>query len=433
MRSQLALVVQLVERLRPAFETFGYAIVSAGVFLESAALVGLIAPGDVILAVGGAYAAEGTLSLPIVLACAVCFAWLGETTGYLIGRWYGEALVRRTPVLRRFEDRLDRARDALRRNGGKAIVIGRFATGLGSTLPFAAGVSKVEPKTFLAFTLPTVAVWACAIVMLGYLAGDNLDRIDRILSAIGWGGFAVIVLALGAVWLMRKRRERRRSDVEPAPIPGSGLRGRPSRARVPHRSAGEGPMVEIQDDTNYTGVHAFLFVRDVAEAETPRELASRLRELGAPPEGPVIFASDMVGDYVAFAHVRTESLGELQELISGELWSRGARGRFSIEGAVYKEEHTDFHIGAKRSTPEVIGLVSIVVERGRVGEVLQALGSVPAFKGASAISGEFDILLQLGGDALDDVIGPAMDALQLIDGIVHTSSAFTDASASGAL
>jgi undecaprenyl-diphosphatase len=213
MRGQLALVVQLVERLRPAFETFGYAIVSAGVFLESAALVGLIAPGDIILAVGGAYAAEGTLSLPIVLVCAICFGWLGETTGYLIGRRYGEALVRRTPVLRRFEDRVDKARDALRRNGGKAIVIGRFATGLGSTLPFAAGVSKVEPKTFFAFTLPTVGVWASAIVMLGYLAGDNLERIDRILSAIGWAGFGLILLVVGAVWIVRRRRERRGSDI----------------------------------------------------------------------------------------------------------------------------------------------------------------------------------------------------------------------------
>jgi membrane-associated protein len=213
MRGQLALVVQIVEWLRPAFETFGYAIVSAGVFLESAALIGLIAPGDIILAVGGAYAAEGTLSLPIVLACAVCFGWLGETTGYLIGRRYGDALVRRAPLLRRFEGRIDRARDALRRNGGKAIVIGRFATGLGSTLPFAAGVSKVEPKTFFAFTLPTVAVWASAIVMIGYLAGGNLDRIDRILSAIGWGGVALIVLALGTVWLLRKRRQGRGSEV----------------------------------------------------------------------------------------------------------------------------------------------------------------------------------------------------------------------------
>jgi undecaprenyl-diphosphatase len=209
MRLQLALVVQLVDRLRPAFETFGYLIVSAGVFLESAILVGLIAPGDVILAIGGAYAANGTLSLPIVLACAIGFGWMGETTGYLIGRRYGDSLVHRAPLLRRFEDRVERARDALRRNGGKAIMIGRFATGLGSTLPFAAGVSKVEPKTFFLFTLPTVAVWASAIVMLGYLAGDNLERIDRILSAVGWGGVAVVALGLATLWLVRRRRERR--------------------------------------------------------------------------------------------------------------------------------------------------------------------------------------------------------------------------------
>jgi membrane-associated protein len=209
MRGQLALVVQLEERLRPAFETFGYAIVSVGVFLESAALVGLIAPGDVILAVGGAYAANGTLSLPIVLTCAIAFGWLGETTGYFVGRRFGDSLVRRTPILRRAEARVDRARDALRRNAGKAIMIGRFATGLGSTLPFAAGVSEVEPRTFFAFALPTVAVWASAIVMLGYLAGDNLGTIDRILSTVGWVGVGIVALALTMWWFLRRRRERR--------------------------------------------------------------------------------------------------------------------------------------------------------------------------------------------------------------------------------
>ena len=70
-------------------------------------------------------------------------------------------------------------------------MIGRFATGLGSTLPFAAGVSEVEPRTFFAFTLPTVAVWASAIVMLGYFAGDNLATIDRILSTVGWVGVGI--------------------------------------------------------------------------------------------------------------------------------------------------------------------------------------------------------------------------------------------------
>jgi len=183
---------------------------------------------------------------------------------------------------------------------------------------------------------------------------------------------------------------------------------------------------ELQDDPNYSGVHAFLFVNDVVEG-TPAELAVRLRELGSPPEGPVIFASETVGEYVAFAHLRAETLGELQALLAGEVWTQGARGHAALEGKVHHEHGTGMLIGAKRFTPEVIGLVSIVVERGRLDEVLDAVGSLPAFKGASAISGSSDILLQLGGDDLDEVLGPAMDALQQIDGIEHTSSAFVDA------
>jgi membrane protein DedA with SNARE-associated domain len=178
------------------------------VFLESALLLGLIVPGDVILALGGAYAANGTLSVPIVLACAIGFGWLGQTAGYLLGRRYGEALIHRAPLLNRFADRLDRAREALRRNAGKAIVLGRFATGLGSTLPFAAGVSRIEPRTFFAFALPTVAVWASLIVSIGYVAGDNLDTIDRILHAVGWVGLGLLVLAVAGWWLLRRRRDR---------------------------------------------------------------------------------------------------------------------------------------------------------------------------------------------------------------------------------
>ena len=212
MRATLALVVELIDKLRPWFESFGYVVVSVGVFLESAALVGLIAPGDVILALGGAYAANGTLSLPIVLSCAIAFGWLGQATGYLIGRRFGDALVHRAPLLNRFEDKIDRAREALRRNGGKAIVVGRFATGLGSTLPFAAGLSKVEPKTFFAFALPTVAVWASLIVTIGYVAGDNLGAIDRVLHTVGWAGLGLVVLLLGGWWLLRRRRVGRPTD-----------------------------------------------------------------------------------------------------------------------------------------------------------------------------------------------------------------------------
>ena len=49
----LALVTEIVDWLRPAFVTAGYAVVPAAMFLESAALLGVLVPGDVILAQHG--------------------------------------------------------------------------------------------------------------------------------------------------------------------------------------------------------------------------------------------------------------------------------------------------------------------------------------------------------------------------------------------
>ena len=48
------------------------------------------------------------------------------------------------------------------------------------------------------------------------------------------------------------------------------------------------------------------------------------------------------------------------------------------------------------------------------------------FRGASTVFGDFDILLQLGGDSFEPVADDAAVALQRIDGIVATDTAFTD-------
>ena len=80
------------------------------------------------------------------------------------------------------------------------------------------------------------------------------------------------------------------------------------------------------DEYDYTGVHAFVFIDSVDPGENIRDVIDRLQIVrSASGRTRVMFASEMVGSYLGFAHVRTETLAELQDLIAGELWSRGAR------------------------------------------------------------------------------------------------------------
>lgn len=182
---------------------------------------------------------------------------------------------------------------------------------------------------------------------------------------------------------------------------------------------------------DYTGLHAFVFIDRIPGSTSPAEVVSALRALGSPPDGPVIFASEFVGRYLAFAHLWVENeddLSGLQDLITGPLWELGARCQYCVEADVFSGDENGLTVkkGTKRATPEVIALVSIVAERGKVGDVVRALGELPNFKGASVVTGDFDILLQLGGNNLTDVLETALTSLQDVEGIVHTSTAFAD-------
>ena len=202
---RLALVSQLLEWLRPFFETFGYVIVAIAMFFESAAFTGILVPGDVILALGGVYAGQGELSLAGVIACGALSGVLGTSVGYLLGRRYGDALLRRAPLLRRFEDRLTQAQASIAANAGKTIVLGRFVTGAAVFVPFVAGSSGVRPRTFFAYAVPTMMVWAAGLSLLGFFVGNNVGTIDKIISRVGIAGLAVAVLVVG-LWIWRHRR-----------------------------------------------------------------------------------------------------------------------------------------------------------------------------------------------------------------------------------
>jgi membrane-associated protein len=204
--SRASLVEQLVMWLQPAFAVAGYEILAVAVLLERSIFIGLIIPGDILLALGGVYASEGRLNLAAVIIIGTVAAVTGESLGYLLGRRYGVRLIRALPVIRRLEPRLDDAHAFFRKHGAMTVAIGRYATAAGAFVPFSAGVARMPYRRFLAVDLPSVAVWACLVTGFGYAVGRNLAFIDRTLSRFGYIVLA-LVLAIVIFRVVKKRRE----------------------------------------------------------------------------------------------------------------------------------------------------------------------------------------------------------------------------------
>lgn len=187
----------------------------------------------------------------------------------------------------------------------------------------------------------------------------------------------------------------------------------------------------------YTGVHAFVFLDQFPEGTRNRDVVQALRELAPDPDttGRVIFASEFVGAYHGFAHVRVDDadgkgLKRLERYIAGPLFDAGARSTYATESGVAVT--TDGKKGAKRGSPGIIGLVRIKVKRSKAEEVWTRLVSLieqrpETFVGMSSVNGDFDILLQLGGETLEDVQNAAFE-LSSVSGIVRSETALTDGS-----
>ena len=134
--------------------TWTYALVGGLAFLETGAFVGLVAPGETAVVLGGVVAAEGGVSLVPMLLIVWVAAAAGDLASFMLGRRFGRPfLVARGPRLGITPDRLVRVDSFFDRHGPKAILVGRFVGIVRAVAPFLAGasglrlrvVSAVEP------------------------------------------------------------------------------------------------------------------------------------------------------------------------------------------------------------------------------------------------------------------------------------------------
>jgi membrane-associated protein len=204
----LSLVERIVSEIEPVFLAAGYYIIAAGVLMERSIFVGLIIPGDLILALGGVYSSQGKMSLVAVIVIGTLAAIAGESIGFWLGRKFGIRLVRRLPLAGKWlAEKLEASEDFFRRHGGKTVAIGRYATAAGAFIPFSAGAGRMRYLRFLAFDIPAIIVWAIGITIFGYIFGRNLSFVDKAISRFGYIVLGLVVVFFLSRWLWKRWRK----------------------------------------------------------------------------------------------------------------------------------------------------------------------------------------------------------------------------------
>lgn len=184
--------------------TYGLIILFTVVAVESA---GVPFPGETALIVAAVLAQRGHFSLVAVIAVGAAGAIVGDNVGYWIGRKGGRALLRKTPIVRDYFERvLPPTERFFARHGPKTVFVGRFIAVLRVTAAWVAGISHMPWWRFLIWNAAGGIAWSILVSVVAYEFGQAAaDTIGR----FGLYGAAAIA-ALVVVGLVIFRISRRR-------------------------------------------------------------------------------------------------------------------------------------------------------------------------------------------------------------------------------
>lgn len=174
-------------------------------FMEAAAFVGFILPGETSLIIGGVLAQQGVWSLWSFLIAAVLGAIAGDSVGYAVGKYLGPQI--ESSRLGRIvgAKRWRLAEKIFEKYGSGAIFFGRAQALLRALVPALAGMNHVPYFTFLKWNMAGGALFSSIVILLGYQFADRLDELE---SALKFWGIGLLALVIGVFFYLKNKLEK---------------------------------------------------------------------------------------------------------------------------------------------------------------------------------------------------------------------------------
>ncbi|MFM7473668.1 MAG: VTT domain-containing protein [Crocinitomicaceae bacterium] len=159
------------------FSNYGtaiYVVLFMIIFIETGVVAMPFLPGDSLLFTAGLFCKSGHMDIFILLPLLFIAAIIGDNSNYWIGRKIGFSVftykIRGRQLVKK--EYLDQTELFFQKNGTKAIIMARFVPLVRTFAPFAAGVGKMNYKTFFIFDVLGGFLWVFSLTIAGYLLGE---------------------------------------------------------------------------------------------------------------------------------------------------------------------------------------------------------------------------------------------------------------------
>ena len=170
--------------------------------------IGIPLPAVPALLVVGALAADGRVSLWLVIGAIAIVALPVDLVWHELGRRRGARVLQGLCRLTLEPDVcVRRTENLFLRHGVRALLVSKFLPGLTTVMPPLAGVFGVSRPRFILYDVAGIVLWAGLWAGLGYVFSDAIEVVVRRVSALGrTAGLLVVAILVGYIGLKYLRR-----------------------------------------------------------------------------------------------------------------------------------------------------------------------------------------------------------------------------------
>lgn len=177
----LDLILHLDKTLVDVVHNYGnltYLILFLIIFTETGVVIFPFLPGDSLLFVAGALAAqpnpitgEPLLNILYLIPLLLVAAFLGDNLNYFIGDYLGPRVFREDfKLLKR--KYLEQTQAFYAKHGGQTIIMARFVPIVRTFAPFVAGVGTMTYRHFASYSIVGAVLWVVSLTLAGYFLGS---------------------------------------------------------------------------------------------------------------------------------------------------------------------------------------------------------------------------------------------------------------------
>lgn len=174
MSQMVDMLLHLGEYLGELIQHFGaltYLILFAVIFAETGFVITPFLPGDSLIFLAGAFAAQGYLNIILVYIVMLVAAILGDSINYWIGNKIGPRVFTKENSRVFNKKYLEKTHEFYEKYGAKTLIIARFVPIVRTFAPFVAGVGSMEYKTFFKYNVIGAFIWVTSLSLAGYFLG----------------------------------------------------------------------------------------------------------------------------------------------------------------------------------------------------------------------------------------------------------------------